>query len=355
MDYTNDQLYRLALDLLQKLIVTPSFSKEEDKTASILQDFFQQHQIQTQRIGNNVWAKNKFFDPAKPTVLLNSHHDTVKPNPGYTRDPFSPAIEEGKLYGLGSNDAGGPLVSLIATFLHFYNIENLKYNLIITATAEEEISGFNGIESIWSSLVPIDCAIVGEPTLTDIASAEKGLLVLDCVSKGKAGHAAREEGVNAIYEALKDIEWIKSFNFSKVSDTLGKVKMSVTMINAGQAHNQVPPECKFTVDIRVTDVYTLEEVLETIRKNISSEVTPRSLRLRSSGVSLDHPLAIAGKKIGKKFYGSPTTSDQALIPTPSIKMGPGDSARSHSADEFIYLKEIEQGIQSYIDLLKNML
>src|SRR6478609_3344388 len=354
MDFTQDQLYRLALDLLQKLIATPSFSKEEDKTASTIQDFFQQHQIPTERIGNNVWAKNKFFDSAKPTLLLNSHHDTVKPNPGYTRDPFAPIIEDEKLYGLGSNDAGGPLVSLIATFLYFYHSENLKYNLLLAATAEEEISGFNGIESIWSSLVPIDCAIVGEPTLTDIASAEKGLLVLDCVAKGKAGHAAREEGVNAIYGALKDIEWIKSYNFSKVSDTLGKVKMSVTMINAGQAHNQVPPECKFTVDIRVTDAYTLEEVLETIRKNISSEVTPRSLRLRSSGVSLDHPLAIAGKKIGKKFYGSPTTSDQALIPTPSIKMGPGDSARSHSADEFIYLKEIEQGIQSYVELLKNI-
>ncbi len=218
-----------------------------------------------------------------------------------------------------------------------------------------KISGFNGIESILSALPPVDCAIVGEPTLTDIASAEKGLLVLDCVARGKAGHAAREEGVNAIYEAMKDIEWIKSFNFSKVSETLGKVKMSVTVINAGQAHNQVPPECKFVVDIRVTDAYTLEEVLEIVKKNISSEVTPRSLRLRSSGISSDHPLALAGKKIGKRFYGSPTTSDQALIPVQSIKMGPGDSARSHSADEFIYLKEIEQGIQSYVDLLKNIL
>jgi acetylornithine deacetylase/succinyl-diaminopimelate desuccinylase-like protein len=355
MKFTEEQLYSLVLDLLQKLITTPSFSKEEDKTATILQGFFKKFDISVERIGNNVWARNKFFDVSKPTILLNSHHDTVKPNPGYTRDPFAATIENEKLYGLGSNDAGGPLVSLIAAFLYFSYSENLKYNLIIAASAEEEISGFNGIESIWSALIPIDCAIVGEPTLTDIASAEKGLLVLDCVARGKAGHAAREEGVNAIYEALKDIEWIKSYNFSKVSDTLGKVKMSVTMINAGQAHNQVPPECKFVVDIRVTDVYTLEEVLEIVKKNISSEVTPRSLRLRSSGISPDHPLALAGKKIGKKFYGSPTTSDQALIPVQSIKMGPGDSARSHSADEFIYLKEIEQGIQSYIDLLKNML
>jgi acetylornithine deacetylase/succinyl-diaminopimelate desuccinylase-like protein len=355
MTYTIEQLYSLALDLLQKLIATPSFSREEDKTAAILQDFFQKFEIPTGRIGNNVWAKNKFFDSAKPTILLNSHHDTVKPNPAYTRDPFAATIEDGKLYGLGSNDAGGPLVSLIATFLHFYATENLKYNLIIAASAEEEISGFNGIESIWSSLVPVDCAIVGEPTLTDIASAEKGLLVLDCVSSGRAGHAAREEGVNAIYEAMKDIEWFKSFNFSKVSDTLGKVKMSVTVINAGQAHNQVPPQCHFTVDIRVTDAYTLEEVVEIVKKHVSCSVTPRSLRLRSSGIPSDHPLAIAGKKTGKKFYGSPTTSDQALIPAPSIKMGPGDSARSHSADEFIYVKEIEQGIESYIGLLKNIL
>src|SRR6478609_3773191 len=354
MDFTQDQLYRLALDLLQKLIATPSFSKEEDKTASTIQDFFQQHQIPTERIGNNVWAKNKFFDSAKPTLLLNSHHDTVKPNPGYTRDPFAPIIEDEKLYGLGSNDAGGPLVSLIATFLYFYHSENLKYNLLLAATAEEEISGFNGIESIWSSLVPIDCAIVGEPTLTDIASAEKGLLVLDCVAKGKAGHAAREEGVNAIYQALPDIEWFKTFDFPKVSSTLGKVKMSVTIINAGQAHNQVPPECKFTVDCRVTDAYSLEEILDEVKRNVKCEVSPRSLRLRASGIEENHPLVQSAKKLGLKLYGSPTTSDQALIPVPSVKIGPGNSARSHSADEFIYIEEIEKGIDTYITLIENI-
>lgn len=354
MSYTTEKLYPIALDLLQRLIAIPSFSREEDKTAALLEDFFHTHEIPTNRIGNNVWAKNKFFDPAKLTLLLNSHHDTVKPNPGYTRDPFLPTVEDGKLYGLGSNDAGGPLVSLIATFLYFYSSYNLKYNLVFAASAEEEISGINGIESIWTSLPKIDCAVVGEPTLTDIAIAEKGLLVIDCIAHGKAGHAAREEGVNAIYQALTDIEWFRNYEFPKTSDALGKVKMSVTMINAGQAHNQVPPQCEFTVDIRVTDAYTLEEVLEVVNKNVACSVTPRSLRLRSSGIPTNHQLMMAGKMLGKKMYGSPTTSDQALIPVPSIKMGPGDSARSHSADEFIYLKEIELGINSYVELLKHL-
>ena len=348
------QLYNDALDLLKRLIATPSFSREEDETATALEDFFHQKKIEPHRIGNNVWVKNKFFDPSKRTILLNSHHDTVKPNPGYTRDPFSPLVEEGKLYGLGGNDAGGPLVSLIAAFVHFQEQPNLKYNLVLAASAEEEISGTNGIESMWPVLPKIDFAIVGEPTLTDMAIAEKGLLVLDCISKGKAGHAAREEGVNAIYKALKDIEWVRDYEFPKISAVLGKVKMSVTVIQAGQSHNQVPPECKFTVDVRVTDVYTLEEVLEVIRQNVSAEVRPRSLRLRSSGISPDHPLFVAGTKMGLRLYGSPTTSDQALIPVPSVKMGPGDSARSHSADEFIFLEEIRVGIDTYIRLLENL-
>lgn len=342
-----------AIQLLTRLIAIPSFSREEDKTADAIQDFFRENNIPTHRHGNNVWARCLNFDERKPTLLLNSHHDTVKPNPGYTRDPFKPTIEDGKLYGLGSNDAGGPLVSLIATFLRFYS-SNLKYNLVFAASAEEEISGMNGIESIWSLLPKIDCAIVGEPTLTDVAVAEKGLMVLDCVAKGKAGHAAREEGVNAIYEALKDIEWFRTHSFPKVSETLGKVKMSVTVINAGQAHNQVPAECKFTVDVRVTDAYTLEEVLDVIQSNVTSKIIPRSLRLRPSGIDNDHPLVISSKKLGKKLYGSPTTSDQALIPAPSIKVGPGDSARSHSADEFIYLDEIEAGIDTYTRLIEGL-
>jgi len=350
-----EHLPSIATGLLQQLISIPSFSKEEDKTAGLLMSFCKHHGMEAVRKGNNVWAKNKFFDPSKPTILLNSHHDTVKPNPAYTRNPFSADIENGKLYGLGSNDAGGPLVSLIMTFFYFYNRQNLKYNLVIAATAEEEISGTNGIELIWSDLPTIEFAIVGEPTLTDIAVAEKGLLVLDCLTKGKAGHAAREEGINAIYKALKDIDWFRNYQFPKISDSLGSVKMSVTVIQAGQAHNQVPPECKFTVDVRVTDAYTLEEVLDIINKHVSCDVMPRSLRLRSSGVPEEHPLVVAGKSLGKKLYGSPTTSDQALIPTASIKMGPGDSARSHSADEFIFVHEIEEGIESYISLLEKII
>src|SRR5260221_222724 len=349
-----DDLYSESIDLLKKLIATPSFSKEENSTAEIIQGFLIKHNIPSQRKGNNVWATNQHFDSSKPTLLLNSHHDTVKPNPAYTRDPFLATIEDGKLFGLGSNDAGGPLVSLITTFLFFFDQKDLKYNLVVAATAEEEILGFNGIESIWSDLLKIDCAIVGEPTLTEVAIAEKGLLVVDCVVRGKAGHAAREEGVNAIYEALPDIAWFRAFEFPKISPALGKVKMSVTVINAGQAHNQVPPECKFTVDIRVTDSYSLEEVLEVVKKNVKCEVKPRSLRLRPSGINESHPLILSAKKLGKKFYGSPTTSDQALIPASSIKMGPGDSARSHSEDEFIYLKEIREGIESYIQLIENL-
>ncbi|HEX8059422.1 MAG TPA: M20 family metallo-hydrolase [Cyclobacteriaceae bacterium] len=343
-----------AIQLLTKLIAIPSFSREENKTADAIEEFFASHNIPTHRHLNNVWAKSLNFNEHKPTLLLNSHHDTVKPNPGYTRDPFKPTIEDGKLYGLGSNDAGGALVSLIATFVRYYPYE-LPYNLVFAASAEEEISGINGIESIWSMLPKIDCAIVGEPTLTDIAVAEKGLMVLDCVAKGKAGHAAREEGVNAIYEALKDIDWFRTYSFPKVSETLGKVKMSVTVINAGQAHNQVPPECKFTVDVRVTDAYTLEEILEIIKSNTISDITPRSLRLKPSGVVNNHPLVVSSKKLGRKMYGSPTTSDQALIPAPSIKVGPGDSARSHSADEFIYLDEIEAGIDTYTRIIEGLI
>ena len=342
-----------AIQLLTKLIAIPSFSREEGKTADAIQEFFRSHNIPTHRHLNNVWAKSLNFSEGKPTLLLNSHHDTVKPNPGYTRDPFKPTIEEGKLFGLGSNDAGGALVSLISTFVRFYPFE-LPYNLVFAASAEEEISGVNGIESIWSLLPRIDCAIVGEPTLTDIAVAEKGLMVLDCVAHGKAGHAAREEGVNAIYEALKDIEWFRTYSFPKISDTLGKVKMSVTVINAGQAHNQVPPECKFTVDVRVTDSYTLEEVLDIIKSLTTSTILPRSLRLRPSGIDANHPLVVSSRKLGRKLYGSPTTSDQALIPAPSIKVGPGDSARSHSADEFIYLDEIGAGIDTYTRLIEGL-
>lgn len=349
-----EHLHSIAIDLLQQLITIPSFSKEEDKTAGLLMGFFSYHGMEAKRVGNNVWAKNKFFDASKPTLLLNSHHDTVKPNPSYTRDPYDASIENGKLFGLGSNDAGGPLVSLIMTFFNYYERPNLKYNLVMAATAEEEISGTGGIEMVWKELPAIDMAIVGEPTLMNFAVAEKGLMVLDCVTYGKAGHAAREEGVNAIYQSLKDIEWFRTYEFPKISESLGKVKMSVTVINAGQSHNQVPSVCKYTVDVRATDEYSLEEILAIIKQNVQCDVVPRSLRLRPSGISKDHPLYKTGEKLGVTFYGSPTTSDKALIPVPSIKLGPGDSARSHSGDEFIYLQEIEDGINGYIRLIENL-
>lgn len=354
--------YLDAVELLKKLIATPSFSKEEDKTADIIEQFFKDKNIPSNRLLNNVWCVNKYFDESKPTILLNSHHDTVKPNPQYTKDPFSPIIEEGKLFGLGSNDAGGCLVSLIITFCHFYEREDLKYNIVIAATAEEEISGANGIEKLLTSAESGSAfrglggfAIVGEPTLTNMAIAEKGLLVLDCTATGKPGHAAREEGNNAIYKTMQDINWFKTYQFPKVSDTLGPVKMSVTSINTeNKAHNVVPAVCNFIVDIRVTDAYTHEEILDTIKQHVQSEVKPRSMRLRSSKIDNDHPLVLAGIKLGKQLYGSPTTSDAALIPAPVLKCGPGDSARSHTADEFIYLKEIEEGIDIYIKIIEQV-
>lgn len=345
-------LYTDAVALLKQLVATPSFSKAEQQTASLLCQFIGLHHIAHSRAANNVWALNKYADENKPTILLNSHHDTVKPNPAYTRDPFSPAEQDGKLYGLGSNDAGGCVVSLLAAFRYFYERQDLKYNLAIALTAEEEISGPGGIESILPLLPKIDFAIVGEPTLTDLAIAEKGLLVLDCTAQGKAGHAAREEGDNAIYKAIKDIEWFRTFRFPKKSEMLGEVKMSVTMIQAGEQHNVVPANCQFTVDVRVTDAYANEEILEVINHHVQSEAKPRSLRMRSSSIDKGHPLVQAGLRLGKKLYGSPTTSDQALIPAASVKVGPGDSARSHSADEFIYLDEIREGIKTYIGLLE---
>lgn len=352
----NQQLYQDAVKLLQQLIATPSLSREEQGTAQLIGSLLAEKGVPYQQHLNNVWAQNRHFDPAKPTILLNSHHDTVKPNPQYTRDPFSPDVVDDKLYGLGSNDAGGCLVSLIATFLHFYDRADMKYNIMLAASAEEEISGVNGIESILDQLPAIELAIVGEPTQTQLAIAEKGLMVLDCVSHGKAGHAARNEGENAIYKALQDINWFREYQFPEVSETLGPVKMSVTVISTdNKAHNVVPADCSFVVDVRVTDKYTLEEVLATIRQHVSCDVKPRSMRMRPSGISLDHPIVQAGIRMGKTWYGSPTTSDQALIPATSIKIGPGDSARSHTADEYIYLDEIKQGIDTYIKLLNEII
>src|SRR6476620_7561207 len=269
MNNDTEILKQEALVLLQDLIRLPSFSKEEWQTASEITRFLAGKGVQVTRVGNNVIALNKYFDSSRPTILLNSHHDTVKPNSNYSRDPFDPALEDGKLYGLGSNDAGGCLVALMMTFIHYHDIEGLKYNLAYAATAEEEISGTGGIENALAFLPQIDCALVGEPTLMQMAVAEKGLIVLDCIAKGKAGHAARNEGENAIYNAIKDIERINNFRFENVSDLLGPVKMSVTVIETdNKAHNVVPAHCKFVIDVRVNEQYTLEEVVETIKKNI---------------------------------------------------------------------------------------
>ena len=345
-----------AIGLLKQLIATPSFSKEEDNSSSLIKTFLENNEVKTEQYLYNIWAKNKYFDANKPTILLNSHHDTVKPNKGYTLDPFAAIEKDEKLFGLGSNDAGGSLVSLISTFLYFHDKENLKYNIVLAATAEEEISGHNGIEVLLPQLGKIDFAIVGEPTQTQMAVAEKGLMVLDCIANGKAGHAAREEGDNSIYKAITDIEWFNSYKFDKISDLLGPVKMSVTVIETdNKAHNVVPAQCKYVVDCRVNELYTFEEMLDIIKTNVQSEIKPRSTRLRSSSIALDHPVIQAGLKMKRSCYGSPTTSDKALMHFPSVKIGPGDSARSHTADEYIYIGEIKNGIELYIQLLNEII
>lgn len=342
------------ISLLKSLISTPSLSREEQNAAQVIRQFFIESGIPFQAKMNNTWVRNLHWKDGLPVILLNSHIDTVKPASGYTRDPFSPDVEDGILYGLGSNDAGGPLVTLLAAFMHFYLKENLPYNLIYAATAEEEISGVNGIVSILDELGPIDLAIVGEPTRMQMAIAEKGLMVLDCTSIGKSGHAAREEGENAIYKAISDIEKIRNYRFEKTSDMLGSVKMSVTIINSGSQHNVVPDTCSFAVDVRTNEHYSNQEAFEIISELIDSDVKPRSFRLNSSGIPVDHPIVKRGISLGLNYYGSPTTSDQAVIPYPSIKIGPGDSARSHTADEYILISELEEGFGIYIDLLTNL-
>lgn len=350
-----EKLTKESIALLQQLIATQSFSSEEAETALLIADWFIAHNIKFKRSNHNIYALNKHFDATKPTLLLNSHHDTVKPNSAYTRNPFIPEISNGKLYGLGSNDAGGCLVSLLALFTYFYNHENLKYNLIIVASAEEESSGQLGLNSVLPLLPKIDVAIVGEPTLMQLAIAEKGLLVLDCYAHGKAGHAAHGLGDNSIYKAVEAIEWFRNYKFPKVSETLGEIKMTVTQIEAGNQHNVIPAECHFVVDIRITDSYSNKEVLEIVKENVNVEVKERSLRLNSSSIPKEHPLVKAGIELGRKTYGSPTLSDQAVLTCPSLKLGPGDSLRSHTADEFIYVREIEEGVQLYVDLLKRVI
>lgn len=348
------KLSEQAIILLQQLIATPSFSREEKKTADLLEEFLQSHHLPAKRKVNNVWSLNQHFREHLPTILLNSHHDTVKPNAGYTLNPFEPIIKDGKLYGLGSNDAGGALVSLLAAFLYFYNKPNLPFNLLFAASAEEEISGANGISLMLPELGKIDFALVGEPTGLNLAIAEKGLMVLDCTVYGKAAHAAGEEGDNAIYKAMQDIAWFRSFAFPKVSSLLGPVKMSVTLIHSGTQHNVIPDKCEFTVDVRTTDAYTNEEILDIIIKNNSCDIKPRSLRLKPSSISPYHPIVQAGIQLGRTVYGSSTLSDKALMPFPSLKIGPGDAARSHTADEFIFIHEIEAGIDLYIQMIESL-
>jgi acetylornithine deacetylase len=355
---TNSDLQALqqeAIDLLKQLIATPSFSKEENDTAELISHFFERHDIPFSRVGNNLYAKNKFYDLGKQSILLNSHHDTVRPNKAYINDPFQPIEKDGKIFGLGSNDAGGCLVSLMATFLHYYPIENLNHNVVFAASAEEEISGVNGIELVLPYLGQIDFGIVGEPTKLEMAVAERGLMVIDCTALGRPGHAARNEGENALYKALEDINWIRNYRFDKVSELLGESRMSVTVIETeNKQHNVVPSQCKYVIDVRVNELYSFEEILEALKNNLKSQFKPRTTRMKSTSISLQHPLIKAGISLGRNYFGSPTTSDKALMPFPALKMGPGDSARSHTADEYIYVDEINQGIKMYIDLLDKL-
>lgn len=342
-----------ATELLKKLIRIPSISREEGLCADLIENYIAENGYTVSRLKNNVWTIASGFDGNRPTLLLNSHIDTVKPVDGWTFDPFIPTEKDGKIYGLGSNDAGASVVALLHTFF-LLSQENQPYNLIFSATAEEELSGKDGIELLLKELPKIDFAIVGEPTNMQLAVAEKGLMVLDCTAHGKAGHAARNEGENAIYKALADIEWFRNYRFRNVSEFLGEVKMSVTQINAGTQHNVVPDRCTFVVDIRSNELYSNEEILKEIKKHISCDAVPRSTRLSSSATPLNHPIIVKAKETGREIYGSPTLSDQALMPFPSVKIGPGKSSRSHTADEFVEIKEIEQGIKTYFQLLKGI-
>ena len=344
-----------AINLLKELISIQSFSSEEDKTADAIENWFTSFNIPFTRDNNNVYAKNKHWDPSKPTLLLNSHHDTVKPNSAYTKDPFNPHIEDGKLYGLGSNDAGGCLVSLLATFVHYYNADNLNHNILMVASMEEESAGPNSLRGLLPKLPKIDVAIVGEPTLMQLAIAEKGLIVFDAEVKGTPSHAAHPNNDNSIYNTIKVLEWFKNYTFNKVSDVLGEVKLTVTQINAGKQHNVVPAKVDLVIDVRVNDKYTNKEVAEMLQKEAPCKITPRGLKLNSSAIDISHPLVQSGIALGRETYGSPTLSDQAALTCQSLKLGPGDSTRSHSADEFIYVNEIEEGIDLYIKILNGFL
>lgn len=342
-----------AIELLEALIATPSFSGEEERTAELISDWLTDHGVKIRRSKNSVIAENNFSDPSKPYLLLNSHHDTVKPNNAYVKDPFKPEHSEGKLFGLGSNDAGGALVSLLATFLHFYDRDDLPFNLLMVASAEEETAGPNSLRGLLAELPPIELAIVGEPTQMQLAIAEKGLMVYDAVISGTPSHAAHPNDDNPIYKCIEVLSWFKQLNFERNSEMLGAVKTTVTQISAGKQHNVVPAAVNLVVDIRVTDAYTNEEIDAYFQANAPCQMTPRSFHLRSSGIEKSHPLVQAGIALGRETYGSPTLSDQAALSCKSMKMGPGDSLRSHQADEFICIHEIEEAIPLYIKLLES--
>lgn len=340
------------IDLLKNMIRIPSFSRDEGALADFLERWMLTEGFEARRLGNNLWIESGPAD-GRPTILLNAHIDTVKPASGYTRDPFTPEIEDGCLYGLGSNDDGGSLVALLETYSRLIQKEQ-PYRLIFSATAEEEVSGKGGLDLILPELGLIDFGVMGEPTGMRMAVAERGLMVLDCTAYGKSGHAARNEGVNAIYKAIEDIQWFKSHSFDRVSDFLGAVKMSVTQINAGTQHNVVPDKCTFVVDVRPNGMYANPELLELIKSSVSCEVKERSTRIGSSHLPMDHPAVVRGLSLGLEPFGSPTTSNQALCHFPTLKIGPGDSARSHTANEYIRLDEIADGIETYVALLDGL-
>ncbi|MBO5187921.1 MAG: M20/M25/M40 family metallo-hydrolase [Alistipes sp.] len=342
-----------ALELLRRLIATPSHTRDEGATADLLCAFFEERGIAVERLHNNIIVRSKGYQAGRKTLLLNSHHDTVRPAASYTRNPYAPTLEEGVLYGLGANDAGASLVALIELFLAYYD-RALPFNLQLLLSAEEECGGEHGIRACYDHLQDVEMAIVGEPTSMQAAIAEPGLVVLDCEAKGRSGHAARGEGVNALYIALDDIQQVRTFQFEHTSAILGPVRMTATMINCGTQHNVVPDSCRFVVDVRTTDAYTNEEVVELLRAALQSEVTPRSTRIRASVIDKQHPLVRAAVKAGAKPFISTTTSDRTLMPIPALKIGPGDSARSHTADEYVLVEEIEQGIATYVEIIENL-
>ena len=342
-----------AVELLQALIATPSTSRDEARTGDLLFAFRADHGAAPERLYNNVWARAEGFDPRRPTLLLNSHHDTVRPAASYTRDPYAPTLEEGRLYGLGSNDAGASVVSLAETFLTF-RTRRLPFNLVVALSAEEECMGEHGMRALLPALGPIDMALVGEPTGMQAATGERGLVVLDCTAHGRSGHAARGEGINALYIAMDDIARLRTFRFERESQLLGPVGIAVTQIEAGTQHNVVPDTCRFVVDVRTTDAYSNEEVVEQLRAVLHSDVVPRSTRIRAAAVGDDHPLVRAARAVGRQTFVSPTTSDRTLMPFPSLKMGPGESARSHSADEFVLVAEVDEAITIYEQYIEQL-